>query len=71
MRDEITQAVFYDYALHPKKLKKQTRIDVCNQFGIGWSYYYQVLKEVDPERLKSIKESAARFAEFYGSKEAT
>ena len=53
-RDEIAQMFLYLEAQHPKRPKEQIVGGICDYFGVGRSYVYQVVKEIDPERKKNI-----------------
>ncbi len=61
----------YLEAQHPKRPKKQIVGGICDYFGVGRSYVYQVVKEIDPERKKNIEAGAAVIAKFYGPKKST
>jgi hypothetical protein len=62
-RDEIAQWVAIGRASHPKLREKVVIARVCGHFGVSRGYVYRILKEVDPERWRIMKVSAAAMAD--------
>jgi hypothetical protein len=70
-RDEIAQSDAYMRAVHPEWSKKEIISGIRKYYGVGRSYIFEAIKDVDPERRENFEGSAAAFAEWLRSREPT